>query len=106
MRKRDLEQIAAKWRARLRIQNWTLRIARQYVSGWPVIEGDCSLEEYTREAVITIDPRSTQPERILLHELVHMTIAGAVSADCPEEVEEPVVWSLTDALLESERSHR
>lgn len=103
MRKRQLETLAAKWTRRLRIQNWRIRIRRVYVAGWPDTEGDCELEHYTREAVVTVDPRSKQPERIMLHELVHLATSPLVSAGVPEQVEEPVVWSLTDAFLDTER---
>lgn len=103
MRRRQLDQLAEKWRRRLRIQDWRVRIRRTWVAGWPDTEGDCEIEHYTRQAVVTVDPRSQQPERILLHELVHLATSPLVVNGCPEQVEELVVWGVTDALLDSER---
>lgn len=103
MRKRELEALCAKWRRRLRIVDWRLTIRRAFVAGWPDVDGDVDYEGFPRIATIVVDPRAVDPERTLLHELVHMTIFPVAGTDTPEAVEEPVVWAITDALIETDR---
>lgn len=103
MRKRELEALCAKWRRRLRIVDWRLTVRRAFIAGWPDVDGGNDYEGFTRVATITIDPRAPDPERTLVHELVHMTVSPIAPPDTPEAVEEPVVWAITDALLETDR---
>lgn len=103
MRKRELVALCSKWQRRLRLVDWRVEIVVKFVKGYPNSDAWVTVEEYTRTAEIEIDPRAANPERSLLHELTHMTISPVVPDGIAEGVEEQVVWSITDALLDTDR---
>lgn len=104
MRKRELQRLIAKWQARLRLENWKVALLIRFVEKFPDQDAQLALPSlYLREAELELDPRAPDPERSLLHELVHLRLVGLVPWETAEELEEPVVWAFTDALLAVER---
>ena len=99
----DLSKLCKEWQDLLRM-SWGVRIQRTFVQDFPNTDAWCGgVEEYTQQARIEVDPRSKDPERSLLHELLHLRLSSVVPWETAADLEEPVIWALTDALITLKR---
>lgn len=108
----DIQALCAEWQKILRLQDWGIKIT--FERHWrmaPNRAGECSMVVNKKIAVIFIlDPIdysndyvcSLDPERTVVHELVHLHLASNVST-LPETTEEQAVESLASAFVRLKR---
>lgn len=91
------------WMALLRMRDWEITLKSQYVEGYPVVRGKCEPYVESREADITVDPRTPDRELILVHELLHALHDPIIKTNVESIPEENAVWALAHALVSLKR---
>lgn len=87
----------------LRMGDWKITVKTEFVPEWPKAEGWNEPYRHAREATIWIDPRAKDKESVLVHELVHIKHSPIIKDNVISLLDEPVVWSISDALLALKR---
>lgn len=91
------------WTALLRMRDWDINLKSEYVKGYPIIRGKCEPYVESKEADITIDPRTPDRELILVHELLHALHDPIIRDDVQGIPEENAVWAIAHALIALKR---
>lgn len=85
MRKRELDRLRKEWQRRLALSDWRIRLVVGTDPKQPETEGDVEYDAEERVATIRITPGGEEPERVLIHELMHLIFELANSSQTGEE---------------------
>lgn len=97
-------RVLLKWWAEvLRIQDWRIKLTRQFEDKYPSTEGSVTTDPFDKTATINVDPRAQDPELILVHECIHIVQAPIIDLEPGSVAEEVVVWTLAGALVSLKR---
>lgn len=91
------------WAAVLRIQDWHVKLTRQFEDDFPSTEGSVIVDPFDKTGTVNVDPRAKDPELVLVHECVHIVQAPIIDAKPGGILEESVVWTLAGALVSLKR---
>ena len=88
------------WQGALNLLDWDVDLLLEKDEDEPDAQATVDMELHERTATVRIKPRQPDPELLVVHELLHLTIAVAKSSKTGEEW---AVESLSKALLELKR---
>jgi hypothetical protein len=99
----ELPAFAAKWQDLLSLQDWRVSTSCARIPASEEAIGLSWPNPWTRQTVMTVDPSASDPELIVLHELLHAIFDTACTAKS-ELVEEQLTVSLSELLRRLERT--
>lgn len=102
MRKRDLERLLIEWQVALALADWEIELRASKDPDDMDAEGtvDCELNE--RTATIHVNPKCPDPERTIVHELIHLWTMP-IRSERTDLCEEQAVEAISRALVNLRR---
>lgn len=99
MRQRELDRLLVGWQAALGLRDWTIELKIHPPGKMAPLVGECEYVLEARDATIHIDRGESNPESIIVHELLHLWTRQIREARKSDLVEEQALEAIGAALL-------